>query len=116
MMAYNLVVQFRRSAAKLRGVSPRRLSFSDTWLDFQHGLLRKTAGDLEQWQELYEKALVGVSKRLLPDRRGKRFYPRASYQKRTKATKFESNNRGEAKQIREANRRKAHEQMKSKWH
>ncbi|MEM9365871.1 MAG: hypothetical protein AAGD07_07725, partial [Planctomycetota bacterium] len=78
-------------------------------LDFQHGLLRKTAGDLEQWEERYEKALVCASKRLLPDRRGKRSYPRVSYQKRTKATKFESKNRGEAKQIREANRRKAHE-------
>lgn len=109
VMAYNLVVQFRRSAAKLRGISPRRLSFSDTWLDFQHGLLRKTAADLDQWQELYQKALVCASKRLLPDRRGKRTYPRVSYQKRTKATKFESTNRVEAKQIREANRRKAHE-------
>lgn len=104
VIAYNLVLQFRRDAAKLRGLSPRRLSFSDTWLDFRHGLLGKNANSLEQWQMLYAKALASACRRVLPDRRGKRSYPRVAYSKRQKQTKFEKSNRAEAARIREEKR------------
>jgi hypothetical protein len=107
VIAYNLVVQFRREAARRRGVAPRRLSFSDTWLDFQVGVLGKSATDLSGWKLLYEAALERASKRLLPDRRGKRTSPRVSYRKRPKATKFEVKSPQEAAQIREANRKRA---------
>jgi len=39
VIAYNLVAQFRRQAAELSNVKPRRLSFSGVWLTFQHHLL-----------------------------------------------------------------------------
>lgn len=106
VIAYNLVVQFRREAARRRGVAPRRLSFSDTWLDFQFGLLCKSATDLAGWELPYEAALEPASKRLLPDRRGKRTSPRGPYRKRPKATKFEVNSPQEAAEIREANRKR----------
>lgn len=47
-----------------------------------------------------------ASKRLLPDRRGKRTSPRGPYRKRPKATKFEVNSPQEAAEIREANRKR----------
>ena len=34
VIAYNLVAQFRRQAAELARVKPRRLSFTGTWLTF----------------------------------------------------------------------------------
>ena len=100
VIAYNLVVQFRRDAAKRVGLKPRRLSFSDTWLDFRHGLLFKTADRLEQWQLLYASALASASQRVLPDRRGKRSYPRVAYTRPAKKTKFEKLQRAEAARLR----------------
>ena len=103
IIAYNLVVQFRRQAAARRGLPPRRLSFSDTWLDFQHGLLLKSAVTFADWQTLYESALESASRRVLPDRRGKRTCPRVSQRKRPKATKFEVKNPKQAAGIRKKN-------------
>ncbi|MEM6980589.1 MAG: IS4 family transposase [Planctomycetota bacterium] len=107
VIAYNLVVQFRRQAARRRGLPPRRLSFSDIWLDFQHDLLAKSAPDLPAWQVLYDSALQSASKRVLPDRRGRRSSPRVSYRKRPKATKFEVRHPKEAANIRKDKQKRA---------
>jgi hypothetical protein len=104
VIAYNLVLQFRRDAAKRCGLPPRRLSFSDTWLDFCHDLLNKMATSLEQWQMLYAKAIASACQRVLPDRRGKRTYPRVAYTRRPKTTKFEQSQKAEASKIREEKR------------
>ncbi|MEM6474409.1 MAG: hypothetical protein AAF802_33050, partial [Planctomycetota bacterium] len=74
---------------------------------FRYGLLLKSAPDLSGWHELYESALQCASKRVLPDRRGKRSFPRVSYKKRSKATKFEVRNPGEAAQIRKEKQKRA---------
>lgn len=105
VIGYNLVLQFRRDAAKRCGLQPRRLSFSDTWLDFRHDLLMKSATSLEDWQFLYAKALASACQRVLPDRRGKRSYPRVSYQRRPKTTKYEKLHRADAAKIRQEKRR-----------
>jgi hypothetical protein len=104
VIAYNLVLQFRRDAASRCGLKPRRLSFSDVWLDFRHDLLGKTASSLEQWQLLYARALASAAQRVLPDRRGKRSYPRVAHSKRPKTTKFEKLHKADAAKIREEKR------------
>ena len=100
VIAYNLVLQFRRDAAKQCRLPPRRLSFTDTWLDFRHDLLNKSATSLEQWQMLYAKALASACQRVLPNRRSKRSYPRVAYARRPKTTKFEKLYKAEAAKIR----------------
>ena len=42
VVAFNLISQFRRQAAKLARVEPRRLSFKGVWLSFRDHLLLKT--------------------------------------------------------------------------
>ncbi len=39
VVAFNLIAQFRRQAAKLVGIQPRRLSFKGVWLSFRDHLL-----------------------------------------------------------------------------
>lgn len=107
IIAYNLVVQFRRQAAALRGLPPRRLSFSDVWLDFRTDLLGKSAEDFSAWTKLYQAAVQCASTRVLPDRRGKRSCPRVSYRKRPKATQYELKNRQEAAKIRKEKQKRA---------
>ncbi len=107
VIAYNLVLQFRRDAAKRCGLQARRLSFSDTWLDFRHDLLDKNAKSLEHWQLFYAKALASACQRVLPNRRGKRSYPRVAYTRRPKTTKFEKLHKAEAAQIRKEKQAKS---------
>ena len=89
VIAYNLVAQFRRQAAKLVGVKPRRLSFSGVWLTFQHHLLYAPTQTFEQWQETYAAALVSAANRKLPNRKQPRSYPRMAHPRRPKTTKFQ---------------------------
>ena len=89
IIAYNLVAQFRRSAAKLSGVPPRRLSFSGVWLSFQDHVLRANCETFEQWQIAYTKGLVSASKRKLPIRKEPRDYPRVAHPRRQKTTKYQ---------------------------
>lgn len=50
MVAYKLVVQYRREAAELAGVEPRRMSFKRIWKTFTIFLLRKPAtNDMKEW-------------------------------------------------------------------
>lgn len=69
VIAYNLVAQLRKQAAKLINVPPRRLSFKGVWLDSQSGLLHKEFTTLEQWTVAYYKTLISASTRKLPNRK-----------------------------------------------
>ena len=90
VIAYNLVAQFRRQAAKLARVKPRRLSFSGVWLTFQHHLLYAPPQPFEQWQATYAAALVSAANRKLPTRPRPRSSPRLAHPRRPKTTKFKS--------------------------
>ncbi len=98
VIAYNLVTQFRRQAAELASVKPRRLSFSGVWLTFQHHLLFAPAQSFEQWQETYAAALVSAANRRLPNRPNKRSSPRAAHPRRPKTTKFQKSLRKKKEQ------------------
>ena len=87
MVAYNLVVQLRREAAKIAKLPPRRLSFTGVWNTMQSCLLRQPPGNAKTWTERYEMALKMASTDKLPNRTG-RSYPRKAHPKRPKSTKF----------------------------
>jgi hypothetical protein len=88
VIAYNLIAQFRRQAAKLAGVQPRRLSFKGVWLSFRDHLLLKEPENLSAWQHLYAAALISAGKRKHPNRSKPRSYPRRAHPRRPKSTKF----------------------------
>lgn len=88
IVAFNLVAQFRRQAAKLAKVEPRKLSFTDVWRTFRYDLLYADATSQEQWQEKYTLALIHASRCLLPNRKKPRSYPRKAHYRRPKTTKF----------------------------
>lgn len=89
IIAYNLVAQFRRHAAKLARVTPRRLSFTGVWTVFRHRLLYQRFDSLEHWRLAYHRALVGASHHKHPNRSSKRSYPRVAHPRRPKTTKFQ---------------------------
>jgi hypothetical protein len=88
VVAYNLVAQFRRQAAQLAQVKPRRLSFKGVWTTVKDRLLRQPACSLEEWVERYEKALGYASKKKHPHRKEPRSYIRKAHPRRPKSTKF----------------------------
>jgi hypothetical protein len=101
IVAYNLVVQFRRQAAALAGVAPRRLSFTGVWNTFESFLLTQPPCSAADWQSRYELALQIASRDKLPNRPG-RSYPRRAHPRRAKSTKFMKKNSAEqAKQKKE---------------
>jgi hypothetical protein len=88
IVAYNLVVQFRRQAAANARVAPRRLSFKRVWTTFTIFLLRKPAtNDFTEWEARYNRALQIAEKDKLPNRPGRQF-PRTAYPRRPKTTHF----------------------------
>jgi len=87
VVAYNLVVELRREAAKLAGVEPRRLSFTGVWTTMQTYLLQQPPCMAEEWIARYERALRSASRAKLPNRPG-RSYPRRAHPRRPKSTKF----------------------------
>jgi hypothetical protein len=87
IVAYNLVIQFRRQAAKLANVAPRRLSFTGVWDTFQSFLLTQPPCSAADWKERFERALRIASRDKLPNRAG-RSYPRRAHPRRAKSTKF----------------------------
>ena len=98
VVAFNLIMQFRRQAAKLANVKPRRLSFKGVWTSFRDGLLLKEPKSVSEWQDLYAAALVSAGKRKLPNRSKPRSYPRRAHPRRPKSTKFmktQNNKNGE---------------------
>ena len=66
MVAYNLVAQFRRQAAKLANIEPRRLSFKGVWTTFRSCLLLKEPRSFKEWHALHSRALLRAGKRKLP--------------------------------------------------
>ncbi|MFS8120003.1 MAG: IS4 family transposase [Microcoleus sp.] len=86
LVAYNLVVQFRRQAAKVAGVSPRRLSFTRVRNTFNAFLLGNLYTTPQAWREAYQAALVIASKDLLPNRPEHRNFPRKALTRRKKST------------------------------
>jgi hypothetical protein len=100
VIAFNLIMQFRRQAAKLANIEPRRLSFKGVWTSFRDRLLLKEPETVSEWQDLYAAALVSAGKRKLPNRSKPRSYPRRAHPRRPKSTKFmkTQNNKKEEKQ------------------
>ena len=89
MVAYNLVVQFRRQAAKYANVPPRRLSFSNALRTFGSFLLRQSPADAETWSNRFEQALqLSAKYDKLPNRSKRRIPPRRAHPRRPKSTKF----------------------------
>lgn len=93
IVAYNLVAQFRRQAAQLAKVEPRRLSFKGVWTSFRFGLLLKEPKSYQEWLALYSDALIRAGKRKHPNRKGPREYPRQAHPRRPKTTKFQKSQR-----------------------
>jgi hypothetical protein len=87
IVAYNLVVQFRRQAAKLANLPPRHLSFTGVWNTFESFLLHQPPCNAADWQERFEAALMIAARDRLPNRPG-RSYPRRAHPRRPKSTKF----------------------------
>lgn len=87
IVAYNLLLEFRRKAAEVARVPPRRLSFTHVWNTFEISLLRQPPAPLDEWQRRYDRALAQASRARLPHRPG-RSYPRRAHPRRTKSTKF----------------------------
>ncbi len=97
VVAYNLVVQFRRQAAELAQVKPRRLSFKGVWTTMKNRLLLQPACSLEEWLERYAEALYRASKKKHPNRKEPRSYTRKAHPRRQKSTKFEKAQRKKKK-------------------
>jgi hypothetical protein len=98
VVAFNLIAQFRRQAAKLARVQPRRLSFKGVWLSFRDHLLLKEPETFLEWQDLYVGALISAGNRKLPNRGKPRSYPRKAHPRRPKSTKFMKAQRKAAQQ------------------
>lgn len=92
VVAYNLVVQLRREAAKVAEVPPRRLSFTGVWTTMQICLLQQHPCSWLEWQARYERAVQIAATHKLPNRPG-RTYPRRAHPRRPKSTKFMQHNR-----------------------
>ena len=97
IIAFNLVAQFRRQAAKLARVEPRRLSFTGVWLVFCSRLLRKQFDSYEAWRLAYQAALVAASQHKHPNRSHPRSYPRVAHPRRPKTTKYQKSLRKKTK-------------------
>ncbi len=97
VVAYNLVAQFRRQAAILARVKPRRLSFKGVWTTMKYRLLLQPACSLEEWLERYAEALGHASKKKHPNRKKPRSYARKAHPRRPKSTKFEKAQRKKKK-------------------
>jgi hypothetical protein len=89
IVAYNLVAQFRRQAAKVAKVEPRRLRFKGIWITFKDQLLLQRPCSMEEWMLRYEKALERAAKKKHPNRTQPRSYPRKAHPRRPKSTKSE---------------------------
>jgi hypothetical protein len=89
IVAYNLVAQFRRQAAKLSGVQPRRLSFKGVWTTLKDRLLLQPPCSFEEWIARYTEALYRASQKKHPQRKQPRSYPRKAHFRRPKTTKFQ---------------------------
>ena len=85
IIAYNLVIQIRRLAAKRVGVKPRRLSFTGTWSAVRIILLAPMSWDADKWCQQFALTLRVAGQRKLPNRPGRHF-PRKAHTRRNKST------------------------------
>lgn len=74
-VAYNLVVQIRRLAAKQAGVPPRKLSFTGSWSLVKILLLEPGSWNIQDLAKNFRTVLRGCAQRKIPNRPGRR-YPR----------------------------------------
>ncbi len=91
MVAYNLVVQFRRQAARLAKLPVKRLSFTGVWTTFRQFLLNHHCTKPAEWRERFDDALRIAMRDKLPNRPGRSF-ERVVYPRRTKASQFKKRN------------------------
>jgi len=84
MVAYNLVIQVRRLAARFVGVKPRRLSFSGVLCAVRIILISPNHWTSEQWRAKFEQALKISGQKKLPNRPGRSF-PRKAHPRRNKS-------------------------------
>lgn len=87
VVSYNLVTQFRRQAADLVDLPPRRMSFKRTWTTYRQFLLPKMYTDAASWREHYTTALSYAMNDKLPNRPGRSF-DRETYPRRPKSNQF----------------------------
>jgi len=87
IVAYNLVIQFRRQAAQIANVEPRRLSFTKVWNTFQSFLLHRSPCSPSECHARYDDALRRAARDKLPNRPGRSF-PRRAHPRRPKSTKY----------------------------
>ena len=87
MAAYNLVVQFRRQAARLAKLPVKRLSFTSVWTTFRQFLMNHFSTDPAKWRERFDTALRIAMRDKLPNRPG-RSYERTVYPRRPKGSTF----------------------------
>lgn len=87
VVAYNLVVQLRREAAREARLAPRRLSFTGVWTTMQVHLLQQPPCSAVEWLARYARALRSAANAKLPQRPG-RNHPRKAHPRRAKSTKF----------------------------
>jgi len=85
IVAYNLVVQLRRLAAKNARVPPRRLSFTGVLRTLTVALLPLETWSAKEWRRRFELALQMASQQKLPHRPN-RSYPRVALVRRNKST------------------------------
>lgn len=88
VVAYNLVGQLRREAARINKLPPRRMSFKKTWTTFQTFLLRHMHTEPAKWREAFRTALSIAITDKLPNRPGRK-EKRQVYRKRPKDVQFE---------------------------
>jgi hypothetical protein len=82
-VAFNLVNQTRRLAARRAGVAPRKLSFKGVWSILKTlSLSLLCNSDPSAWQQEFERALAAAAQRKLPNRKKARQYPRVAYMRR----------------------------------
>ena len=87
VVAYNLVGQLRREAARINKLPPRRMSFKKTWTTFQIFLLRHMHTEPAKWREAFREALSIAITDKLPNRPGRK-QKREVYRKRPKDVQF----------------------------
>lgn len=86
-VGYNLVCQFRRQAAKLGNVPPRRLSFTRVWNTFSEFLINTSLTDPTAARKQFDIALRLASRMKLPNRPDRHF-PREAYRQTHKSNGF----------------------------
>jgi hypothetical protein len=97
LFAYNMVVQFRRQAAEVAKLPPRRMSFKGIWDTFDTFLRRQLLVlTPQECQAKFQRALKVASKDIIPHRPGRNF-KRAAHPRRQKTTKWQKQQRQEAK-------------------